>query len=410
MITIDDFVLATIHILVPFSVYLFYMAAKDANDKRENDLALMVTIFSTLYFILKYNAPAFHDIPMLIINIPLIVSYYKRNNIAIVVSSIVIISYYYVFYSGYLLIFILEYIIYYFIYYFIRDRINFNWFTLIFALIKMALMTGMTLFLLDNLTSEYVLKALFAIIICTVDVVFVMYVLQKAEDILRLHKTAKEINQDKQIRTTLFQITHEIKNPIAVCKGYLDMFDVNNPEHTKKYIPVIKQEINTTLNLLEDYLSLHRVKINKEILDIGLLLSDSVKKHEIFWKENNIKTEINIPEDEIFIDGDYNRLGQVFLNIIKNSGEALEDNPKIEIWTELKNQNIYIYFKDNGVGMAKKDLEKIKEPFFTTKPRGTGLGVPLSYSIVNSHGGKLIYESEMGVYTLVTVILPIIQL
>lgn len=185
------------------------------------------------------------------------------------------------------------------------------------------------------------------------------------------------------------------------------MFDVNNPEHAKKYIPIMKDEVDRTLVLLEDFLSMNRVRLNKDILDINMLVSDVIENYDLLLKEHKVKVNNKISDEEVYIDGDYNKLMQVFVNIIKNSVEALEKNPVIEVKTEVKNKKVYIYFKDNGMGIPKDVLEKIKEPFFTTKSKGTGLGVSLSYGIIEAHGGKISYESEVGLYTLVTVILPL---
>lgn len=172
----------------------------------------------------------------------------------------------------------------------------------------------------------------------------------------------------------------------------------------------MKEEIDTVLLLLEDYLSLNRVKLNKDILDISMLLEDTLDKYDMIFKNRKITTKVNLIDDEVYIDGDYNRLIQVFVNIIKNSIEALKENPLIEIWSQIIDKKIYIYFKDNGEGIPKDILEKIEEPFFTTKIKGTGLGVPLSKGIIEAHGGDIKYESDYGIYTLVTVSLPLANL
>lgn len=85
----------------------------------------------------------------------------------------------------------------------------------------------------------------------------------------------------------------------------------------------------------------------------------------------------------------------------------IKKNPIIKIWTELEKNNINIYIKDNGVGITKESLEKIKEPFYTTKQKGTGLGVSLSNEIIKAHKGKMKYSSKAGLYTLVKVTLPL---
>ena len=115
----------------------------------------------------------------------------------------------------------------------------------------------------------------------------------------------------------IFKITHEIKNPIAVCKGYLDMIDVNNKEKTIKYVNNIKGEIDKTLILLQDFLSLRKIQINKDIIDINLLLEENLDVLLNYAKSKNVDLSYNLFEDEVYIDGDYNRLGQVIINIVK---------------------------------------------------------------------------------------------
>jgi len=232
---------------------------------------------------------------------------------------------------------------------------------------------------------------------------------EKTEEVLKLHMNIKEIKQNEQIHTSLFQITHEIKNPIAVCKGYLDMFDEDNPEHFKKYIPILKGEINRTLLLLEDFLAMNKVKINKDIIDINLLIEEVIKSIDMLCNKNNIKLTSKIIDDDIYINADYNRLTQVFINLLKNSIEAITKNKKgtISINEKLKDKNLIITIKDNGKGMSKELLNKIKEPFYTTKQKGTGLGVSLSDQIIKAHNGILNYESKEGEYTKVIITLPV---
>ena len=129
----------------------------------------------------------------------------------------------------------------------------------------------------------------------------------------------------------------------------------------------------------------------------------------MLFKNKKINIENKILEDEIYINADYNRLTQVFINILKNSVEALdkEKEPKIIIWTKQDRETIEVHIKDNGEGMEKETLEKIKEPFYTTKLKGTGLGVSLSNEIIKAHKGTLKYISKKNKYTEVIVKLPL---
>ncbi len=397
---IFDYILLDVTIIVmPLMIYLLYTAYNKTLSKEENNLIFILTIFSQIYFTIKYGHSLYKKMPLFIIDIPLLISYTKKSKPLIFTSSALILLYYYQYYSNYLIFTIIaEYIIYYLI----SLKINKpNTYITIFCILK----TVFTIILNQKLNFEIISSSALLYIIS----IFVIYLLEKTEDMLKLHKSIKEIENDKQIKTSLFKITHEIKNPIAVCKGYLDMYNENKIDDFKKHVPILKEEIDRTLILLEDFLAMNKQKINKDILDINLLLEEVINNMNMLFIKNGIKLESEISEDEIYINGDYNRLTQVFINILKNSIEASEknNNAKIKIWTQIDKENINIYVKDNGVGIPKEILNKIKEPFYTTKVKGTGLGVSLSSEIINAHKGKLKYESKEGKYTTVTVTLPL---
>lgn len=104
------------------------------------------------------------------------------------------------------------------------------------------------------------------------------------------------------------------------------------------------------------------------------------------------------------------KLNQVYVNLISNATQAIEDQGKIEISTFLENNFVVISIKDNGKGMSKDQLDKIFNPFYTTKPigKGTGLGLPISKNIIDEHEGRIIVDSEQGVGTEFKIYLPII--
>ena len=122
---------------------------------------------------------------------------------------------------------------------------------------------------------------------------------------------------------------------------------------------------------------------------------------------NHIKFKYNIPETEEYIYGDYNRLKQVFINILKNSKESIEKNGVVTLWTEILKNKIIINIKDNGKGISKNDIQYIGKPFYTTKKDGTGLGVCFSKEILEKHKGSIEYISKENSGTLVKIILPL---
>jgi two-component system sporulation sensor kinase C len=144
-------------------------------------------------------------------------------------------------------------------------------------------------------------------------------------------------------------------------------------------------------------------------MDINMLIEETMEKLSPLLEENHIKLNLKLIDDEIYIYGDYNRLSQVLINIIKNSIESVNHKGNIIIESKLKNNKCYLSIKDNGCGMNKEVLEKIKEPFFTTKSRGSGLGCALIHEIIEAHDAKINYSSEIGKGTTVNLIFSIYQ-
>ena len=407
MNSFDSIILGSIFITFPLILYLFYVAHNRNIEKQENDLFLGLGLFSSIYLLIKLGHNYLGEKNILLINIPIILGYIKNRKIEAVILSMIAAFYYIDNFNQNIFILLITYILY-FIIHILRNKkiIKINDYTFGSILLIIKIIAYTSDILINKNIVDYKLFIIF--VISYLIMLFVIYMLKKGDDILKYHMTFKELEKEKQIRLSLFKITHEIKNPLAVCKGYLDMLNTNNLEQCNKYVPIIKEEIDRTLLLLQDFLSVNKIKLDIDILDINLLLEESLNSLHTLLKERKIKLEFN-EEDEIYINGDYNRLLQVIINMIKNSIEALENknNGIISIKTNVDSKYVYIYFKDNGVGITEENLEKIREPFFTTKSNGTGLGVSLSYEIIEAHGGKINYESEYGSGTIVTIKIPL---
>ncbi len=228
----------------------------------------------------------------------------------------------------------------------------------------------------------------------------------KVSKVVELYSSLEEITKEKKLYESLFKITHEIKNPLAVCKGYLDMFDVNNPAKASRYAGIIDQEIDRTLLLLKDFSNVSKLNIDKEKMEVGMLLDDVCDEADLIL-DNNIKFISVIKDDDVYIEADYNRIKQVLINVIKNSKEAITSKGKIVLKTYKKKCNYVMEISDNGIGMDKSTKDKIGTAFYTTKSNGTGLGVCFSKEIIEKHKGTMKYTSKKGYGTTVKITLPI---
>jgi signal transduction histidine kinase len=214
-------------------------------------------------------------------------------------------------------------------------------------------------------------------------------------------------------------IAHEIKNPIQSLLGFTEMMNqpekFNQPEFRNKMQQAFSRELtrlNNVLNELLDFarphpLSLQKVQVNGILHRVIYLIQEQAKKERI--------QIVPILEPSIpMILADEQKLEQVFLNIVLNALEAMSTQKgkfgSLTISTSRIEKNhteyIEITFEDTGPGILAKDLDKIFAPFFTTKMRGSGLGLSVAQRIINEHHGIILVDSEPQIKTRFTILLP----
>lgn len=405
---IKDVILNIVLMLFPILVYFIYNCYRELKCEKYNNLLLKVTLFTSLYLSLKYGNIASNTRILLFCNIPIVVAYLKKEPTIAIMLSLITVSYSKYIFNLSITIMVIKFISYLIVYIIAQKRKLKDNKLLISIAILQGFFISFEYFYTFNEGGFITILQLISIVIIFYLLPFlILYLFKLADKITNLHLTVSELEKDKQLKNSLFKIIHEVKNPIAVCKGYLDMLDANNQDQINRYIPIIKQEIDRSLNIMSDFMEFSKIKIDKEIIDINYLLEEIKEELKLLINSKDIKFNCLITKDEIFIEGDYNRLKQVFINIVKNSLEAIENKGSISIATHILKDKYYIEIEDNGCGMDDYTLSKIKETFFTTKIKGSGLGVSLSNEIIKAHNGSIDYISKLNKGTKVTVKLPI---
>lgn len=407
---ISDIILNLILVSFPCLVYFIYNCYRELKCEKYNDLLLDVALVSSMYLCFKYGNIDNNVLGLLFCNLPIVVAYLKNQSSVGVMLSLIVVVYAYTYFDISVLWLIIKYGCY-FIVYCIGKRKDIKEKTFIIVIV---ILQGFFLSFEYSYRIGKCEGGLFEI----VGVMFLFYLLPFAllylfklgNQITSLHLTVSELERDMQLKNSLFKITHEVKNPIAVCKGYLDMLDVYDVEKASRYIPIVRGEIARSLDIMSDFMEFSKIKIDKEIIDINMLLEDIEEDLELLISNRDIEFSCRLVRDEVYVDGDYNRLKQVFINVVKNSMEAIEGEGKIEIITHILKGQYYIEISDNGCGMDEDTLARVKEMFFTTKVKGSGLGVSLSNEIIKAHQGSIDYSSNVGKGTKVVVKLPIIVL
>jgi PAS domain S-box-containing protein len=206
------------------------------------------------------------------------------------------------------------------------------------------------------------------------------------------------------------EITHEIKNPLMMIGGFAQQLLQPADEKTRaEKLTIITEQVERLEKLLaelrEYYLpkapTFEAVNVKGVLEGIYSLVKDECAK-------KNIRTEAIIDENDLIVSWDPSKLEQVFLNVIKNSIEAMENGGNLSIRAKLSGDKVEITIDDDGCGIPKEHIDKILECFFTTKSYGTGLGLCISKKFIDEHdGGSFSVESEEGKGTTVNINLPI---
>jgi two-component system NtrC family sensor kinase len=190
-------------------------------------------------------------------------------------------------------------------------------------------------------------------------------------------------------------VAHEVNNPLAAILGFTDLLIENPemPESAQESLGIILQETQRTKYIVQDLLSFARQRpVQKEAVQVGAILRQTIKLRSYDFTSHGVQVREDFEKDLPATIGDSQQLQQVFLNIINNAYDAIQESGRrgvITLRTKRMGDSIEITISDNGTGIS--DSARIFDPFFTTKPagKGTGLGLSICYGIVRAHGGEI---------------------
>src|SRR3984885_3554667 len=195
-------------------------------------------------------------------------------------------------------------------------------------------------------------------------------------------------------------VAHEVNNPLAAIVGFTDLL-LENPEipgEAKEELRVILQEAQRTRVIVQNLLSFARqMPAQREPLQVNSVLRQTMKLRAYDFSNHGVELTEDYVDELPTVIGDPSQLQQVFLNIINNAYDAVQETRragKIKIATSHQNGQVEVSFRDNGPGISKMD--RIFDPFFTTKEvgKGTGLGLSICYGIIRAHNGEIVARNN----------------
>lgn len=231
------------------------------------------------------------------------------------------------------------------------------------------------------------------------------------QDITELETLRMELNHVERLSLVgqmAAGITHEIRNPMAVVRGFLQLMREKSPPTLDHYYRIVMEELDRANGIINDFLSLAQ---NRPVESEKCHLHDIIKElTPLLWADANLRgqtIEVKLDDSmpELLLNA--KEIKQLILNLSRNAMEAMTEKGQLTIETRVTNQGGVLMVSDTGPGIPSGQREKLFEPFFTTKAKGTGLGLALCLSIVERHGGKITVDSTEGQGTTFTVLFPL---
>lgn len=241
----------------------------------------------------------------------------------------------------------------------------------------------------------------------------------------------EDITEQKEIEEKMIQtdklsalglmassFAHEVNNPLTSINVYAedladrlkDKDEDLDEEEMQDYLTTIIENTTRCKRITSNLLNFSRKSNwNLDSVDLKATIQNSVSLIEHTLKKKGILVQVELETSLPEIMGDSLQLMQVFVNLLNNAVDAMDNGGLLRIKGEYLDGHVRVSITDSGIGIPKEDLTKIFDPFYTTKPvgKGTGLGLSVCYGIIQQFGGKLEIDSEQGKGTCVTIDIPI---
>ncbi|WP_423801111.1 ATP-binding protein [Neobacillus sp. SAB-20_R2A] len=230
------------------------------------------------------------------------------------------------------------------------------------------------------------------------------------EGLIEKDKMKEEILKAEKLNTLselAASIAHEVRNPLTVVKGFLQLMQQDEKGKNYEYFGLVLSELGRAEAIISDYLNFAKPKLEKlEEFALKDILKEIVTLLEPYAVKQGVQLESELDTSDFCLYTDRNQLKQALVNLLKNAIEATSEEGIVTIHTKSDQTHASVLITDNGKGMTPEQLSRIGTLFYTTKDKGTGLGTSVSLRIIETIKGKVFYQSETGLGTTVTIVLP----
>ncbi|WP_152667744.1 ATP-binding protein [Aneurinibacillus tyrosinisolvens] len=237
---------------------------------------------------------------------------------------------------------------------------------------------------------------------------FAVYLIENMKKNMELQR---EINRTEKLHVMgelAAAVAHEIRNPMTVVRGFMQLLHQEQIEEHKKrmYTELMIGELDRAEEIINDYLTFAKPEAkHREEIDAGVEVQNAVNVMSSYALLRNVETITGI-DHGLFVYLEPSKFRQCLVNLIKNGIEAMPDGGGLQVYAYRRGDSIVVDIIDEGIGMSPEEVSRLGSPFYSTKEKGTGLGLMVCYRIIELFNGKIHVRSEQGKGTAFSILLP----
>ncbi|MBM6617889.1 ATP-binding protein [Bacillus suaedaesalsae] len=402
-------------LIVLFPIWFYHLFLREEGYKNKRfkpklTIVLVLSLLLTLVFSVPYGDHFVYDLKI----IPMIIAFLYGSTLSGIIIVVLSVLYKVLFQDGNLLMTIVNFGIATGL--LIVTSKKFKEFSLTAKLISISLIEWVitvtrSMWLVQTNNGEEVVTILiysFISWLTLLSVVFIFENLHKQIELEYKVQRAETINVVGQLAAS---VAHEVRNPMTAVRGFLQLMrdNKNLNESQKRYINISLEELDHSQSILTEFLSLakpsttdlHKINLKDDLDNIIELMRSYTNFQAI-----SIVASV---EDDLFIKGDSSEIKQVFVNLMKNSIEAIGKSGKVKVSAYKRNGDVIVEIEDNGQGMSELQLKYLGTPFYSTKDKGTGVGLSVAYKIIHAMKGSIKVDSKLGEGTKFYIQLPTVN-
>lgn len=250
----------------------------------------------------------------------------------------------------------------------------------------------------------------FVAITLTTSLILISFI-ENVQENLRMKAELVQSERMRLLSDLTGVFAHEIRNPMQVARGFLQLLHESDlPESKKEYIQISIEELDRANMIIHDFLNFSKPTTGDKLqVELKPHILRIINMVHTFSVSHNVHIHTHLSEG-CWVKANPQRLNQCFINILKNAVESMPSGGEIDISCFANDQGyIEVKIQDQGIGMTKDQIHKLGTPYYSLKKNGTGLGMMVTLQIIQSYHGKLHIDSELGKGTTFSILLPQLQ-